>query len=180
MYLHLTTNGSYNFKAPAIDADAEKKIEVVFPTQEQRDTTIDGSANVAVDRAVTVIDMTVEADATLTGVISDDVKIGDTVLIKATATGANRTLTLAANLGGKAIALTQNTEEDILLIFDGTNFVAIAAGADGADGADAELPAGNAGDIMYHNGTTWVTLAKGADGGVLTLAAGLPSWVGGS
>lgn len=39
--------------------------------------------------------------------------------------------------------------------------------------------ANTAGDILYNNGTNWVVLHKGDNGEVLTLAAGLPSWVAG-
>ena len=36
--------------------------------------------------------------------------------------------------------------------------------------------AGNAGDVLYHDGTEWQKLAKGTDGQVLKLASGVPTW----
>ena len=142
--INKNTNASYNSKAPSIEKDADKVIEVVFPTQEK--VTVDGSddASVTVERAFTVVVIEVSDDITLDAVLSANLKHGDMILVMATAVDDDRVLTLGANLGGAVIDLTEDAEEDLLLVFDGTKFVAVSKG-DGADGATgpAYVPADN-------------------------------------
>ena len=65
-----------------------------------------------------------------------------------------------------------------------TGTLAIANGGTGQTtktaAFDALAPTTTSGDIIYYNGTNNIRLPKGTDGQVLTLAAGLPSWGGGS
>lgn len=58
MYLNKETNASYNFVAPKISEDENKKVEVVFPTSEKKDVTIsDNAALVDIKRNVTIVDL---------------------------------------------------------------------------------------------------------------------------
>jgi len=136
--LNMNTNASYNFVAPEIAADADKKIEVIFPTQEAITVVGDGNKSVSIQRAFTHITMDVETNLTLTGVVNvNNLKIGDKIVISATAKDDDRVLTLHTSLGNRAINLTQDAEENILLVWNGTTFKVLAFG-DGADGSDGD------------------------------------------
>lgn len=177
--INKNTNASYNSKAPSIEKDADKVIEVVFPTQEK--VTVDGSddASVTVERAFTVVEIEVSDDITLDAELSTNLKHGDMILVKATAVDDDRVLTLGANLGGATIDLTEDAEEDLLLVYDGTKFVAVSKG-DGADGATG--PAGPTGPayVPADNSIVPAKLQKGVnDAKTYTLksTAGVVAWV---
>jgi hypothetical protein len=138
--INLTTNASYNFKAPTIMADADKKIEVVFPTQEKAALTADEPVSVAIARAFTHLELVLEGNVTLTGVLGADLKLGDMVIISATADGDDRDLTLHSSLGGGTISIDQDATLHIPLFFNGETFTRLSTGggADGADGADGK------------------------------------------
>jgi len=147
-HINMTFNSSYNFKAPGIEADSNKKVEVIFPTQEEKSMTADGNDTVVIERAFTVLNIDVEADLTLTGEINtDNLKVGDMVLINATAKDDDRTLTFASNLGGKSVELTEDQEEVFLLVYteNGFKFIASGSGSNGQSAYQIWLDEGNEG-----------------------------------
>ena len=126
--INMTTNASYNFKAPAISADADSKVEVVFPTSEKQ--TVAAAAVIAVDveRVITVIDLgTLAAAATLNLTVGTDVPVGAILVVKAKSDTTARDITLGTKLIGPAISGVISKTKTASFIFDGTNFVAMAA-----------------------------------------------------
>lgn len=126
--INMTTNASYNFVAPAISADADSKIEVVFPTSEKQ--TVAASATIAVDveRVNTIIDLgTLAAAATLNVTVGASVPVGAILVVKAKSDATARDITLGTKLTGPAIAGVISKTKTASFIFDGTNFVAMGA-----------------------------------------------------
>lgn len=127
-YIHKTQNSSYNFKAPNIEADADQKIEVVFPTQEAQTLVAAAAIAVTVKRQVTIIDLgELEADATLNATIGADVERGAMVTVKAKSDTTARSLTFGTGFTAPAITGTISKTKVVSLIFDGTNFIPMAA-----------------------------------------------------
>ena len=136
--INLRTNASYNFVAPEIEADENKVVEVMFPTQETKTIVAEVDTTVAIERAFTCLIMDVEADISLVALLSSNLKRGDMLLIIATAKGEDRTLSFSNNIGGGSIDLTEDAAENILCIFNGTEFTRIASGT-GSNGADGSV-----------------------------------------
>ncbi len=86
MYLNKETNASYNFVAPNISEDENKKVEEVFPTSEKKDVTLSSNAaEVTVKRTITIIDLgsdNLAAAATLTLKPDSNLPIGAKVYVK--------------------------------------------------------------------------------------------------
>lgn len=81
------TNATYNFVAPSIEEDADKKIEVLFPTSVKADAAIDDdyAAEIKVVRNITVVDLGASALSNATTVTltpDSQLPIGAVVLIK--------------------------------------------------------------------------------------------------
>lgn len=80
------TNATYNFVAPSIEEDADKKVEVFFPTSVKADAAIDNdAAEIKVVRNITVVDLGASAlsNATTATLTPDSqLPIGAVVLIK--------------------------------------------------------------------------------------------------
>lgn len=125
-YIQMTQNASYNFKAPNIEADADKKIEVVFPTSENQ--SVEAAATIAVDvnRTTTLVDLgTLAADATLNLTIGDDVPVGAILNVKAKSDTTARAITLGTGFTGPAISGVISKTKSASYIFDGTTFLAM-------------------------------------------------------
>lgn len=79
-------NASYNFKAPEIQEDADKVVETIFPTQENKAVTLSSNAaEVTVNRSTTFVDLgseALDAAATLTLTPGKNMQVGDRVLVK--------------------------------------------------------------------------------------------------
>ena len=152
-------NAAYGFIPPDIAADADKKIEVVFPTQGIAALgSLADDAELAVVRAATVVTATITDDVTLIGALSSDLKPGDMLLLVVTATGDDFTLTLDTALGNKALEITDGDTLNVLCIFNGTNFEVFGQKGDkgdpGDDGADA---------VIEDNSLVPAKLQKGTD-----------------
>lgn len=50
-------------------------------------------------------------------------------------------------------------------------------GPQGPQGPPGPLIDGVQGDMLYHNGTDWVTFSKPATDGILSIVAGVPTWI---
>lgn len=123
-WLHKTQNSSYNFKAPSISADADTKVEVVFPTKESQTLTPAATMPVTIKRQFTVIDMgTLAAAATLNATIGSDVEAGAKVLIKALSDGTARDVTFGTGFNAPNMSGTISTKKAITMVYDGTAFI---------------------------------------------------------
>lgn len=128
MYLNKTYNSSYNFVAPEIEADADKKIEVKFPTFESLTPTLaDNACAVDINCKDNVIDMgTLAANATLTINKTDNTTEGDRITVKVKTT-ATETLTFSGDVTCPVITGVAGKTKVIALVFVGAKFIATAA-----------------------------------------------------
>lgn len=121
MYLNKETNASYNFKAPNIPGDADKKIEVFFPTAEAVTPELSSNkAEVTVNCNTTVIDLgSVSAAPTLTMTPGNDLNIGAKAIVKVTSTaGSSINLTIkqdsSTTVGTVAVAAGATVVKEIV------------------------------------------------------------------
>jgi len=126
--IHLTTNASYNFVAPEIAADADKKIEVVFPTQEQQTVAADAEIAIAIERQHTSVDIgEMAANAAIDLTIADHVEAGATLSIKGKSDGTARRMTFGTGLTALVASGTINKTKIVHFMYDGTTFNAMGA-----------------------------------------------------
>ncbi len=126
-WINKVLNSFYNFRAPSIDADADTKVEVVFPTAEVLNPTVTATTAVAINRAKTVVNLGELADnVTLNATVSSDIAVGDTVMVKASSGGTAKTVTFGTGFSGPTMAGTQNKSKATTFMFDGTSFVQVA------------------------------------------------------
>jgi len=127
-FINLNNNASYNFKAPTIDADADGKIEVVFPTHEGQAPTAGATIAVNINRQVTTIDLgELAAAATLNATVSSDVERGAIIHVKALSDGTARTVTFGTGFTSPALAGTISKTKVQSFIYDGTTFLPMGA-----------------------------------------------------
>lgn len=127
MWINKLLNSSYNFLAPSIDADADKKVEVVFPTSEAQVVAAAATIPIEVVRTNTVIDLgTLAADATVNATIGDDVPVGAILVVKAKSDGTARAVTFGTGIDGAALAGTISKTKTAMFVFDGTIFIGIS------------------------------------------------------
>lgn len=197
-FIHKTTNASYNFKAPNVAGDADSKIEVMFPSVDSQAPVYAAEIDIAVAAMNTHVAIDLTGNLTLNAVIDSEVTKNAEMLLVLTADSSARTVTLGDAIVGSAIVIPANTSVNVLLKYDGTDFLLVTSTNDDVqDGsithaklADdavethnvkdanitlAKLAAGTNGDILYYN-SGWQKLAKGTDGQVLKLVSGLPAW----
>ena len=127
------TNAFYNWIAPDISQDANKKVEVVFPTQEEINVVLDSENNdieVTVKRSFTVANVSISADGNLTFAATEDIKIGDKVLAAIEVGDSDVTVDLNfAGLIVSSISLPAGTTANIFLIYNGTVFLPFVSGS---------------------------------------------------
>ena len=130
MYVNKETNASYNFVAPKIEKDTDKKVEIVFPTSEFVEPTLSSNAaEVKVERDTTVIDLgTLSAAATLTLTPGDSLNVGAKVIVKATSDGTARNVTVKqdADTTVDTISGTASTTKARQYVWTGTAWIAIS------------------------------------------------------
>lgn len=127
--INLENNASYNFKAPSISDDADKKIEPVFPISEKVTPEISSNkAKAAVRRAVTVIDLgsvTAAQELTLEPEAAN-LNIGALVVVSWTSDTTARAVTVKVGADTVAtLAGTISTKVNKQLMWDGAGFLAI-------------------------------------------------------
>ena len=129
MYVEKETNASYNFVAPKIEKDADKKVEVYFPTSEFVEPTLSSNAaEVKVERDTTVVDLgTLSAAATLTLTPGKSLNIGARVVVKAASDGTARALTVKkdADTTVATVSGTANTTKVKQFVWTGTAWIMI-------------------------------------------------------
>ena len=129
MYIEKKNNASYNFVAPDIEKDADKKVEFVFPTSELVQPTLSSNAaTVEVERDKTIIDLgTMEAATTLTLTPGKSLNIGASVIVKAASDGTARALTVKkdASTTVATISGTAGTTKVKQFVWTGTAWIMI-------------------------------------------------------
>ena len=126
--INLNNNASYNFVAPLIEADSDQKVEVVFPTSEKQVLAGDVTIDALVERSTTIIDLgELTAAGTLDLTIGSDVPVGAILTVKAQSDATARDLTFGTGMIGPVMAGVISKTKTALFIFDGVNFVAMAA-----------------------------------------------------
>ena len=130
MFSRKETNASYNFVAPNIKKDADKKVEVVFPTAELVEPTLNSNAaEVKVERDTTIVDLgTLEAAANLTLTPGDSLNIGAKVVVKAASDGTASDVTVKqdADTTVDTISGTANTTKAKQYMWTGSAWIAIS------------------------------------------------------
>lgn len=122
-HFNRNTNASYNFTAPEIEEDANKKVEVTFPTSGSATVAVeDGVGEVEINRQVVIVAVgKLEAALELNAILADHVQKGAMVLVVASCGATAYDITLADGfaealvLKGKA-----NTEKAWAFVYDGT------------------------------------------------------------
>lgn len=86
MWINKGKNASYNFMAPEIAEDADKQVNVMFPTVGVKSVTLSSNAaTVVVERTTTIVDLgsdALAAAATVTLTPGDNLPAGAEVLVK--------------------------------------------------------------------------------------------------
>lgn len=130
MFFRKETNASYNFVAPNIEKDTDKKVEVVFPTAELVEPTLSSNAaEVKVERDTTIVDLgTLEAAATLTLTPGDSLNIGAKVVVKAASDGTARDVTVKQDAATTVdtISGTADTTKAKQYMWTGSAWIAIS------------------------------------------------------
>ncbi len=130
--INTKNNASYNFVAPGIEADADKKVEVVFPTAEVVEPAIESNtAIVAVNRQTTIVKLgSVSADQTLVAMpATANLNVGAVVAVNWTSdsTARNVAVKVGSPTADTAVTLagTASTAVTKQLMWDGAAFLAI-------------------------------------------------------
>lgn len=122
-------NSSYNFVAPDIEDDADRKIEPLFPTSEVvTPAVVSNEATVKIRRQHTIIKLgTLSAATTLTfQPEAKNLNIGAMVMVSWTSDGTTRNITV--KIGNDTVATlagTASTKVNKQLVWDGESFLAI-------------------------------------------------------
>lgn len=127
--INTENNASYNFKAPSIPEDGDKKTETVFPTAEVVNPTISSNkADVPVRRQKTIVKLgTLSAATTLTLIPEPaNLNVGAMVAVNWTSDGTARAITV--KVGADTVATlsgTASTKVTKQLMWDGESFLAV-------------------------------------------------------
>ncbi|HQL71206.1 MAG TPA: hypothetical protein PLA77_10265 [Bacteroidales bacterium] len=127
-YINLEQNASYNFKAPSIDADADTKVEVVFPTQEAQSPTVTETTAIEINRQTTAVNLgELAASITLNATIGSDVERGAKVMVKASSGAVAKDVTFGTGFTSPTMAGTINKSKAMTFMYDGSAFIPVAA-----------------------------------------------------
>lgn len=127
--INTENNASYNFKAPSIPEDADKKTEVMFPTAEVVSPTISSNkADAPVRRQKTIVKLgTLSAATTLTLIPEPaNLNVGAMVAVNWTSDGTARAITV--KVGTDTVATLSGTASTMVtkqLMWDGESFLAV-------------------------------------------------------
>ncbi len=190
--INLNTNASYNFVAPEIAEDANKKVEVNFPTAENiKVEPIDGIIEQTIKREKTIITVEEPLTSDLAIILHKSASIGIGAIVTITIAGAESD-DVNLSFGGDALfpELTVYEDKPIVVSFtyNGEKFVpaVLLASPDVEDGksilSNPGMPEDSIGedgdhyiDLTYYdlykkaNGNwQWVGNIKGADGATLS------------
>ncbi len=123
-HINMTTNASYNFKAPNIAADADKKIEVTFPTAENQTPTVSAITAVTIDRNVTMINLgQLSTSITLNATIASHVEVGAIVHVTAKSDGIARNVLFGTGFTSPTMTGAVSKTNVASFIYNGTTFL---------------------------------------------------------
>ncbi len=127
-HINMNNNASYNFKAPNITEDSDKKVEVVFPTVEKQEPTFSATQAVTIKRQKTILDLgKLTGASTVNLTIGDDVELGAELTVVAKSDTTARDVTMGTGfLGGGITGVISKTFAQHF-VYNGVKFVAIAA-----------------------------------------------------
>ncbi len=129
MYINKKNGSSYNFEAPNIIEDTNKKVKAIFPTAEAVSPTVSANAaSVAINREKTIIAFgSLSAATTLELVlVAANLNVGAVVIVSWTSDSTARNITV--KLGDNTVATlagTASTKVNKQLMWDGETFLAI-------------------------------------------------------
>lgn len=127
--INTENNASYNFVAPSIPEDADKKTEVMFPTAEVVSPTISSNkADAPVRRQKTIVKLgTLSAATTLTLIPEPaNLNVGAMVAVNWTSDGTARAITVKVGTDTVAtLSGTASTNVTKQLMWDGESFLAV-------------------------------------------------------
>ena len=122
--INMTTNASYNFKAPNIAADADKKIEVTFPTAEALTPTVGATTAVTINRQVTCINLgELGAATTVNLTIASHVQTGAIIHVTAKSDATARAVTFGTGFTSPTLAGTISKTKVRSFIYNGLTFL---------------------------------------------------------
>lgn len=125
--INTENNASYNFVAPSIPEDADKKTEVMFPTAEVVSPTISSNkADAPVRRQKTIVKLGALSAATTLTLIPEpaNLNVGAMVAVNWTSDGTARAITV--KVGADTVATlsgTASTNVTKQLMWDGESFL---------------------------------------------------------
>lgn len=127
MWINKENNASYNFKAPTIEEDADKKTEILFPTVEKATPTLsDNAATVKVERDTTIVDLgSLSAAATLTLTPGDNLGVGAKVVVKSTSDTTARNVTVKKDATTTVGIITGTASATVakIVVWDGSAWI---------------------------------------------------------
>lgn len=127
-WLNLLVNASYNFKAPNITRDSDKKVEMVFPTSEKLSPAFAATQAVIIERQTTILDLgELTGASTVDLTIGADVELGARLAIVAKSDATARDITCGTGFLGGAIAGVISKTKMQEYIYNGTAFMPVAA-----------------------------------------------------
>jgi len=137
MFFRKETNASYGFKAPNSVVHTDKKIEVLFPSVDTQTPDYAATIDLVVNQMNTVVEVgALTGNPTINVAVDAEVTKNAEMLVKLTASGAARTVTLGAGFSGSDIVVPSGATVYALLKYDGTNFVVVTSTNDDVqDGA---------------------------------------------
>lgn len=125
--INTENNASYNFIAPSIPEDADKKVEVVFPTAEV--VQAEDGDEITVRRQTTIVKLGgISDDACLT--LTPDpanLNVGATVVVNWESDDTARDVTVRSNVSAYEVLFEGIADEEVtkLVMWDGEDFIAI-------------------------------------------------------
>lgn len=127
--INTENNASYNLVAPSIPEDADKKVEVVFPTAEAVEPEISSNkAEMPVRREKTIVKLGSRSAATTLTLVPEpaNLNVGAVVAVNWTSDSTARDITV--KVGGDTVATLAGTASTTVtkqLLWDGEGFIAI-------------------------------------------------------
>lgn len=127
--INTENNASYNLVAPSIPEDADKKVEVVFPTAEAVEPEISSNkAEVPVRREKTIVKLGSRSAATTLTLVPEpaNLNVGAVVAVNWTSDSTARDITV--KVGDDTVATLAGTASTTVtkqLLWDGEGFIAI-------------------------------------------------------
>lgn len=127
--INTENNASYNLVAPSIPDDADKKVEVVFPTAEAVEPEISSNkAEVPVRREKTIVKLGSRSAATTLTLVPEpaNLNVGAVVAVNWTSDSTARDITV--KVGDDTVATLAGTASTTVtkqLLWDGEGFIAI-------------------------------------------------------